>query len=213
MKNRTIELSAENRNEVIVLPINPTTVEFTEAQLNQKITLLNIGEANLKGNRGLTGTKLSSFFPSEKSSFYKYAEKKPKEYMDLLKKWKSNNAVVRVIVTDMGINMAMLIDNLTFSMNEGDEDIYYAIDLSEYRTLNVPSVKLDTKIKKNGLTERPNTAKAGCTHTVVRGDALWGIAKKYYGNGAQYTKIHHANTDKIKNPNQIYPGQVLTVPE
>lgn len=212
MKNRKIELSADNRKEVIVLPINPTTVEFTEAQLNQKITLLNIGEANLKGNRGLTGTSLSSFFPSKKSPFYKHAKKKPKEYVELLKKWKTNNTVVRVIVTDMGVNMAMLIDNLSFSMNEGDEDIYYKIDLSEYRTLNVPSVKIDTKVKSNGLTERPNTAGAGNTHTVVRGDTLWAIAKKYYGNGSQYTKIYNANTDKIKNPNLIYPGQVLTIP-
>ena len=36
--------------------------------------------------------------------------------------------------------------------------------------------------------------------------------KKYYGKGNQYTKIYNANRDKIKNPNLIYPGQVLTIP-
>jgi nucleoid-associated protein YgaU len=41
---------------------------------------------------------------------------------------------------------------------------------------------------------------------VQPGDTLWAIAKKYYGNGAQYTKIYNANRDKIKNPNLIYPG-------
>lgn len=69
MKTRVIELSVNNRKEVIELPINPPSVEFTEKQLNQAITLLNIGEANLKGERGLKYTKLSSFFPSEKSPF------------------------------------------------------------------------------------------------------------------------------------------------
>ena len=48
MKTRVIELSVNNRKEVIELPINPPSVEFTEKQLNQAITLLNIGEANLK---------------------------------------------------------------------------------------------------------------------------------------------------------------------
>ena len=62
MKTRVIELSVNNRKEVIELPINPSSVEFTEKQLNQTITLLNIGEANLKGERGLKYTKLSSFF-------------------------------------------------------------------------------------------------------------------------------------------------------
>ena len=41
---------------------------------------------------------------------------------------------------------------------------------------------------------------------------LWNIAKKFYGNGSQYTKIYNANRDKIKNPNLIYPNQVLWIP-
>ena len=50
------------------------------------------------------------------------------------------------------------------------------------------------------------------TYTVKSGDCLWKIAKQFYGNGAQYTKIYNANRDKIKNPNLIYPNQVLTIP-
>lgn len=50
------------------------------------------------------------------------------------------------------------------------------------------------------------------TYTVKKGDCLWNIAKKYYGKGSQYTKIYNANKDKIKNPNLIYPGQVLNIP-
>lgn len=48
--------------------------------------------------------------------------------------------------------------------------------------------------------------------TVKSGDCLWNIAKKQLGNGADYTKIYNLNKDKIKNPNLIYPGQVLTLP-
>ena len=51
-------------------------------------------------------------------------------------------------------------------------------------------------------------------YNVVRGDHLWGIAKKkdHYGNGFAWPKIYNANRDKIKNPDLIYPKQVLTVP-
>ena len=94
----------------------------------------------------------------------------------MLQEWKTTKAVVRVIISDMKINLAMLIDDFTFSMREGDGDIYYTISLSEYRTLNVPSVQITTKVRSNGLLSRPAPA-AGGTHTVVSGDTLWGISK------------------------------------
>ena len=47
---------------------------------------------------------------------------------------------------------------------------------------------------------------------MAKGDTLWGIAKKFYGDGSQYTRIAAANSTTVKNPNLIYPGQVLTIP-
>jgi len=50
-------------------------------------------------------------------------------------------------------------------------------------------------------------------HTVVRGDWLSKIAKQYYdGNWKAWTKIFEANRDQIKNPDLIYPRQVLSIP-
>ena len=37
------------------------------------------------------------------------------------------------------------------------------------------------------------------TYTVKSGDCLWNIAKKYYGNGAQYTKIYNANKGELES--------------
>ena len=49
------------------------------------------------------------------------------------------------------------------------------------------------------------------TYTVQSGDCLWTIAEKYYGSGSAYKRLAAANPF-IKNPNLIYPGQVLTIP-
>lgn len=50
----------------------------------------------------------------------------------------------------------------------------------------------------------------GQTYTVVRGDNLWNIAKKKYGNASQWPTIYNNNRSVIGgNPNRIYPGQVL----
>lgn len=47
-------------------------------------------------------------------------------------------------------------------------------------------------------------------HTVVKGDTLWAIAKKYYGDGNRYPEIARANN--IANPNIISVGQKLLIP-
>lgn len=49
-------------------------------------------------------------------------------------------------------------------------------------------------------------------HTVVSGDSLSKIAKQYYGNAMKYTAIFEANQPMLKDPDKIYPGQVLRIP-
>ena len=78
---RTIEITFNNRSEGFVLPINPKTFEISEQHLNQKVTLLNIGEINLIGNRGLITCSLQSFFPSSKSPHFKRADRLYKQLL------------------------------------------------------------------------------------------------------------------------------------
>ena len=47
---------------------------------------------------------------------------------------------------------------------------------------------------------------------VQPGNSLWRIARRIYGQGVQYTVIYEANTDQIRDPDLIYPGQVLDTP-
>lgn len=50
-------------------------------------------------------------------------------------------------------------------------------------------------------------------HTVVKGDNLWKIAEKYLGSGARNKEIFEANRPMLSDPDKIYPGQVLRIPE
>lgn len=51
-------------------------------------------------------------------------------------------------------------------------------------------------------------------YSVVKGDHLWGIARKkeHYGNGFAWSKIYNSNRDQIKNPDLIFPKQVFKIP-
>lgn len=48
--------------------------------------------------------------------------------------------------------------------------------------------------------------------TIVRGNSLWRIARRTYGEGVMYTVIFEANREQIKDANLIYPGQVFNLP-
>ena len=233
MKKRIIELSVNNRKEFIQLVVNPQTVEFTDPQNNQKTTLLDVGAVNLLGDKGLTSVSLQSFFPSVDSPLYKKygGRRTPEECKNLIKKWKDNKMIVRLIISDMDINLAMAIDNFVYSKREGDNDMYFTVDLTEYRTLNVPTVKVSTKVKSS-ITTRPvqssssssGSSSSGKSYTVKNGDTLWAIAKRYYGSGTQYPKIYNANKNTIEdvakkhgkrssdNGHWIWAGTTLTIP-
>jgi nucleoid-associated protein YgaU len=49
-------------------------------------------------------------------------------------------------------------------------------------------------------------------HTVVSGDTLSKIAKKFYGDANKYPGIFEANKPMLKHPDKIYPGQMLRIP-
>ena len=49
-------------------------------------------------------------------------------------------------------------------------------------------------------------------YTVVKGDNLSKIAAAHYGSAAKYPLIFEANKPMLKDPDKIYPGQILRIP-
>lgn len=90
-------------------------------------------------------------------------------------------------------------------------------------TMQLSIHKVQTAIKATA----PVPAAAGSGgqfYTVVAGDTLWGIAKKFYGTGTKYSVIYEANVELIEstakahgkkssdNGHWIWPGEILTIP-
>lgn len=76
--------------------------------------------------------------------------------------------------------------------------------------------KPDTTERDEGRTDNTEdseikTTTEIITYTVMRGDTLWKIAAKFYGNGALWPRIYEDNAAVIKNPGRIYAGQKLQI--
>ena len=77
----------------------------------------------------------------------------------------------------------------------------------------VGNVKYIDAVDDSGLSGVAPQALQPKVHEVQSGDTLSSIAKKHYGDANAYQKIFAANQPMLKDPDEIYPGQVLIIPE
>jgi LysM repeat protein len=79
-----------------------------------------------------------------------------------------------------------------------------AAGLSAQTTTVAEQVHTDAVVKHNQPTTR--------TYTVRPGDTLSSIARRFYGNPADWTWLWHVNSSVVHDPNSIYAGEVLKIP-
>ena len=215
----------------MLCPVAPSKLQIKVKNHNKTMTLINEGEINILKQAGLTEISFDLLLPNVKYPFatYKSGFINAKVFLDEFEKLKVSKEPFQFIVTRTFPNGKMLFDtNMKVSLEDYDIkedskqgfDVMVSVKLKQYRDFGTKICNItiaDTKPKVVTQTtraaENSPAPSSNETYTVQKGDCLWNIAKKIYGNGSKYTLIYNANKDKIKNPNLIYTGQVLTIPK
>lgn len=209
-----------NESDTLRLPVPPPDFTIQQGNLNQSVTVTDIGELNLWGPEKLAGVTIESFIPYEYNpTFCSYIGfPKPWDCIEKINKWRVSGKPVRLIITDsnkdVDINMEVLIESIDSKMQDFTGDVYFILVLKQYKKTTVPQQAGAITVKESKRPAPPSSEKkAGGQriHTVISGDTLWTLAKRYYGNGSKYPKIAAANP-KIKDPNLIYSGSKLIIP-
>ena len=213
----------------LLLPIAPEKLQLKIGNNNKTLTLINEGEINILKKAKLTDIEFEVLLPNVKYPFATYNDnfQNASYFLENIEKLKTSEKPFQFIVSRKMPNGKILFDtNIKVSLEdytiseEAEEgfDVKVTIKLKQYKDYSTKTVQITIKQERPRpvVVQTPSrpatTAPTTRTYTVVRGDCLWNIAKKYYGNGSQYTKIYNANRDKIKNPSLIYPGQVFVIP-
>ena len=214
----------------VLLPIPPSKLELKISNNNKTYDLINYSQINVLKNPGLSSLEFEVVLPNTKYPFamYKNNFQNAKYYLGVLENLKVNRSAFQFIVVrkfpngkdifNTNIKVALEEYTITDTTEEGF-DTKVKIKLKQYKEYSTKKVQVTIKQYRPPAVTRTvttnNTAGAkpsGQNYTVKRGDCLWNIAKRFYGNGAKYTTIYNANRSKIRNPNLIYPGQVLWIP-
>ncbi len=204
------------------LPVNPEEIKRSRELNIENYQVLGTGQVSVPFYYNLEEFSFEAEFPSQDYHYMNSGSRADADYYEkMFRKAQKNIKPVRFIasndITD-DISVMVLVKSVEAVEKAGEEgDKYLSIKLQEYkapgkRYVAVQTVAATVKQEDTAAATETNPAVTeNKTHTVQSGDTLWAIAKKYYGNGGQYTKIASANPD-IKNPNLIYPGQVLSIP-
>lgn len=104
------------------------------------------------------------------------------------------------------IQVSVVDDKAIITGNVADRSIFEKAIVAVGNTLGIASVETDVNIADA-------SGKEPVFHTVEKGDTLWAISAKAYGNGSKYEKIFEANRPMLSHPDKIYPGQVLRIPD
>lgn len=213
-----------------LLPVTPEKLQLKINNKNKTYDLINNQEINILKSPGLTDIEFKASLPNVRYPFamYKNGFQSASYFLEIIEKLKINKTAFQFIVSRKMPNGAVIFDtNMKVTIEEykiieeakDGFDVSVELKLKQYKEYSTKTMQITIKQYKPPVVVRPvsttNTASpkpSGQNYTVKRGDCLWNIAKRFYGNGALYTKIYDANRGQIKKPNLIYPGQVFWIP-
>ena len=223
---------------LLTFPITPGELTIKSGSNNKVVSLINEGDINILKYPSLTEVEFTARFPMRKYPYSREA-RDFESYLNIFENLKENRESFRFIVarsTPSGkrtwsTNLLMALEDVEVNedADEGD-DVLVTFSLKQYKEYGVTRLKSSTtKSKTTSTSNKPRSTGTKATtskdYIVQKGDCLWNIAKKYYGDGSQWKKIYDANKSTIEstaksrgmgsssNGHWIFPDTKLTIPK
>ena len=206
MNTRTVLLWHNNGEERIYFTVNPARLTVSRPNENRVRSLAMGGTVNIWGGRGLREVKMTTFLPAATSPFFGGQE--PESVLAMLKSWQDSGDPVRLIISGSDINDAFLIEDVSETLAEGDRDVGLTLTLREYKFKSALAA-LSGGGGNAAAQKRTDERVTPRTYTVKKGDTLWDITCRFYGDGTKWGSI--AAKNGVADPRKLQIGKVLTL--
>lgn len=212
----------------MLLPLPPEKIPIKYSSQNKTVNLINGEEINLLKPAGLAEISIDIIIPQMDypCAVWDGSFDDAEAFIERLAELKKGKTPFELIVVREGAGGGSFFDtSLDVTLEEykvSDDvseglDVLISLTLKEYRHYGTHIMEFILLDKENAEAAKSGEDRQGeppqaKTYTVIKGDCLWSISKKQLGNGSRWQEIYNLNRDKVKNPNLIYPGQILTMP-
>lgn len=205
-KTRTVLLATDDGQ--FELSVNPPEISVTQDNKDKTIDLLNVGEINVPGMRGLVKVSLATFLPDSNSPFFTGTV--PEQLVQAVKKAKNGQKPIRIIISGSDVNTLFNVSAMNETYKEGQGDIYISWAFAELRDLNTGQVaSFVRRYTDTGLCTRNTKQRVPKAVIAKGGDTLWNLARRYYDDGSRWKDIAMAN-DMYEDA--LVPGMRLIIP-
>ena len=187
---------------------------FSDYAVSNTLSMSNVGDYN--GDGKVNVRDLAAAARDKAGVSANVIKVMPHYYINFFLGTMKSKQPVRLYITGCDFIQYMTIENFQYSQKGGEVGSYdYTLSLKAYKEIAVRQVEV-----KNGKAQLPkktekriSTIQRPKTYTVQKGDLIYTIAKRFYGDIADYRKIYNANKKIIgSNPNNIKVGMVLSLP-
>ena len=144
-----IKITLKTDDDEIELPVIPEEYHCTVGNKNEVVSVINAGEFLMKGKTTLKTISFSSFFPAQEYNFAPLGGD-PWGYVNKIEDWRLDNKTIDLSIAGSAAEFSCLIESFEFGEQDGSGDVYYKLDLKEYREIGKDPVKKEETSELNG---------------------------------------------------------------
>lgn len=199
----------------IILPVTPSSYQIETGQGIQVVNLTQFGDYALAGYPSIYAFTLDCMFPAQSYPFMVGGSTPdPNLYIEFFERAVKERQVLRFVVSDTLVSNEVLVESMRYGEQDGTNDVYVTLSLMPYRRLQVASAPSNTPTPappKGAARTGDAPSVTQQSYTIKRGDTLWGICRRFYGEGKLAYPL--AKFNQIKNADLIYDGDTIKIPE
>lgn len=211
MANKEIAFAFEYEGRVVQLPITPEDIEISYPGSNKTVNIIQLGQVNLLKKRNLATFKIESWFPDENwypgirtSSRFENSN----FYVSFFEKIRDDRKPCWFYIYGLNFNMQVSIEDFTQERRGGEhEDLYYTLQLKEYRPFAVQEIPVTDDMKflsKKTPILTPTEITIGSTVT-VNGT----LHRDSFGNNPGKTLNNFTGRVSLINKNGSHPYHII----